>query len=293
MNILITGATGFLGSHLLPMLLDNGHTVIILKRTFSDLRMIKSYLSHIKCYDIDKDALDIVFNNENIDVIIYLATNYGKNPHRNITEILESNINLPSKLLNIGIENGIQGFINTDTDTNLEYSLYSATKKAFGDIAKFFAANYDLKIVNLKLETLYGQNDHNNHFIPLVIERTLNNKNIKTTKGDQKRDFVFVEDVAHAYIATLKNFLNFKKPYTEINIGSGKIISLKKIVATVEILAGKKTKIDWGAIPYSKNEIFDKTTDIKAAKKLLDWIPQTSLEKGLKNTIRWHIEQQK
>jgi len=288
MNILLTGATGFLGSHLLPELIKDGYKVIILKRSFSDVWRIKSYFSQIKRYDIDQIDIEKVFQDNRIDIIIHLATDYGRKNYNNIIEMLESNIKLPSQLLNLGVEYGAKAFINTDTSTGSRYTLYSAMKKAFVEIAKFFSANYEIKFVNVILEYMYGERDDNTKFISFLIESVLKDKEIKATEGEQKRDFIYVKDVVGGYLAVLDNIVNFGENYIELNIGTGQSVSLKDFVKIVEKVAGKRANVQWGAVPYRKNEIFDSRADVSIAQKLLNWQPKTSLEEGLRNTINWY-----
>jgi len=290
MNILFTGATGFLGSHLLPNLIKKYYKVIILKRSFSNIWRIKSYGSQVKSYDIDKTNIEKAFQDNSVDVIIHIATDYGRKNNNNIVEMLEANVKLPSKLMDLGIKYGAKAFINTDTSTNSQYTLYSATKKAFLEIARFFAANYKLKFVNMVLEYMYGERDDNTKFIPFVIESILNGEEINATKGEQKRDFIYVRDVVNAYLKALDNLKSFNKGFVEFNIGTGQSISLRDFVNRVEKIIGKKANIKWGAIPYRKNEIFDSKADIDRAKKLLNWEPKTSLEDGLCNTVNWYKE---
>lgn len=288
MNVLLTGATGFLGSHLLPELIKEGYEVIIFKRSFSDVEHIKSYFSQIKRYDIDKMDIEKVFQDNRIDIIIHLATDYGRKNYNNVIEMLESNIELPSRLLNLGAKYGVKAFVNTDTSTDGRYTLYSAMKKAFVEIAKFFSANYEIKFMNVILEYMYGERDDNSKFISSVIENVLKDKKIKATKGEQKRDFIYVKDVVSAYLAVLDNIVNFNENYMEFNIGTGQSVSLKDFVKIVEKITGKRANVKWGAIVYRKNEIFDSKADISIARRLLNWQPKTSLEEGLRNTINWY-----
>lgn len=288
MSILLTGATGFLGSYLLPELIKEGYTIIIFKRSFSDIWRVKSYFSKIKRYDIDKIDIEKVFQDNRVDIIIHLATDYGRKNYNNILEMLEPNIKLPSQLLSLGVKYDVKAFINTDTSTNSRYTLYSAMKKAFIEIAKFFTANYEIKFVNIILEYVYGEKDDNNKFIPFLVENILKDKEIKATKGEQKRDFIYVKDVVSAYFAVLDNIANFSESYVEFNVGTGESISLKNLVKIVEKISGKRAKIKWGAIPYRKNEIFDSKVDVSTAQRLLKWKSKTSLEEGLRNMINWY-----
>ncbi len=288
MNILLTGATGFLGSHLLPALIKRGYKVIIFKRSFSDLWRIKSYFSQIKRYDVDKVDIEKVFQDNRIDIIIHLATDYGRKNYNNIIEMLEPNIKLPSQLLSLGVKYGVKAFINTDTSTDCRYTLYSAMKKAFIQIAKFFTANYEIKFVNVISEYMYGERDDNTKFVSFLMESVLKDKEIKATGGEQKRDFIYVKDVASAYLAVLDNIVNFNDNYIEFNIGTGHSVSLKDFVKIVEKVGGGRANVQWGAVPFRKNEIFDSRADVSIAQKLLNWQPKTSLEEGLRNTINWY-----
>lgn len=288
MNILLTGATGFLGSHLLPELIKKEHKVIILRRSFSDDWRIKNYISQVKSYEIDKINIEKVFKDNKIDVIIHLATDYGRKNNNDIMKMIEPNIKLPSMLLDLAVKNRVKMFINSDTSFDSKYTLYSATKKAFLEMAKFFISNFDIKFVNMVLEYIYGEKDDVSKFVPFVIYNILKGKEIKATQGEQKRDFIYVKDVTNAYIAVLDSVKNFKENYIEFNIGTGKSISLRDFIKVVEKITEKKAKIKWGALPYRKCEVFDSKDDISNAKKILGWKPKTSLEDGLEKTIEWY-----
>ncbi len=90
MTILLTGATGFLGSHLLHRLLKLNYDVVILKRSTSNTWRIESVLSKIKCYDIDKVAIEKPFEEQKIDAVIHTVTNYGRN-NSSVSTIVDTN----------------------------------------------------------------------------------------------------------------------------------------------------------------------------------------------------------
>lgn len=291
MNILLTGATGFLGSHLLPELIKNSYEIIVLKHSFSSVWRIKSCLCQLKSYDIDKTDIEKAFLANKIDVIIHMATDYGKKNNNNIMEMLEPNIRLPSRLLDLGMRYEVKAFINTDTSTNSLYTLYSATKKAFVEIGRFFAANCEMKFVNMVLEYVYGEGDDKTKFIPFVIESILKGIEIKATEGEQKRDFIYVKDIVCAYLKVLDKLGTFNKSFLEFNVGTGQSVSLKDFINKIGEIAGKKANAKWGVSPYRRNEIFDLKADISLARKLLSWKPKTPLEEGLSNTVNWYKEQ--
>ena len=289
--VLVTGATGFLGSRLLLNLVKKGYNVIVLKRSFSNTWRIKDALSQTKSYDIDKIDIERVFNENEIEGIIHLATDYGrKNSNDVIHQMFKANIDLPTELLALGTKYGTNFFINTHTYADNKYNLYSATKSAFMEIARFFIANYQVKFINMRLEYMYGERDDDTKFIPFVIKSILEGKEIRATKGEQKRDFIHVQDVVDAYLKVLDNLENFNEEFTEFEIGTGKSISLKDFVSKIEEEIGKRANINWGAVPYRKNEIFDSKARIEKAKKYLRWDPKYDIYSGLKKTIDWYKE---
>lgn len=287
-KILITGATGFLGSHLLPTLIEKGYDVIILKRSFSNTWRIQNVLSQIKSYDIDKTDMKKIFDENEIGGIIHLATDYGKKKDNNIIQMFKANIELPAQLLNSCTKYRIKFFINTHTFANNKYSLYSATKSAFTEIARYFAANYQVKFINMRLEYMYGEKDDYTKFVPFTIKNILGGKEIKATKGEQKRDFIYVKDVVNAYIKVLSSLEKFIYEFIEFEIGTGNSISLRDFVSEIEEEVNKKANIKWGKISYSKNEIFDSKADTRKAKQYLGWFPKHDISSGLKKTIGWY-----
>lgn len=287
-KILLTGATGFLGSHLLPALIEKGYDIIVLKRSFSNTWRIQNVLSQTKSYDIDKLDIVKIFNENKIGCIIHLATDTGRKNNNDIRQIFKANIELPTQLLDLGCKHGVVFYINTHTFWNSKYSLYSAMKNSFIEIAKYFTANFRIKFINMKLEHVYGEKDEYSKFIPFVIKNILECKEIRTTNGEQKRDFIYVQDVVDAYLKVLNNLENLGGGFIEFEIGTGKSVSIKYFVSRIEKSISKRTKIKWGEIPYIKNEIFDCKADIKKAKQDLGWFPKHDINSGLKKTTDWY-----
>ncbi len=284
----MTGATGFFGSHLLPTLIKKGYDIIILKRSFSNTWRIQNVISQIKNYDIDKVDIKKIFDENEIGGIIHLATDYGRKNNNDIIQMSKANIELPTQLLDLGCKYRVVFFINTHTFSNSKYMLNSAMKNSFIEIAKYFTANFKVKFINMKLEHMYGEKDESSKFVPFLIKNILEDKEIKTTNGEQKRDFIYVQDVVDAYLKVLDSLENLDEEFTEFEIGTGNSISLRDCVSKMEEEINEKANIKWGAISYKKNETFDSKADIRKAKQYLGWSPKYDIKSGLKKTINWY-----
>lgn len=292
--ILLTGATGFLGAHLLPALLGEGYQVIVLKRRHSDVSRIAEYRKKITFYDVDgKRTLEQILDRHIIIGIIHLATDYGKRNNNDILQMCRANIEFATQLLNWAAKNKCQFFVNTHTYAHSGYTLYSAMKNAFLEIIQYYACNSSLKIINMRLEYVYGPKDDTTKLISAIIESLLNGKKIKSSPGKQKRDFIFVEDVVAAYLKVLNCMPRLSKGLTEFGIGTGKSLTLKSFVQKIERLVGVSGTIEWGAVSYRLNEIFDSRADTRLARRKLGWQPTQDDQQALMKTIVWHKEQNK
>jgi len=289
-TVLITGATGFLGSHLARKFVNEGYEVVILKRSFSDMQRIADITDKVVSYDIDKIDIAAPFKKHRITSVIHAATTYGKNQEEK-SEIVDINLYFPLRLLEASIRNRVDVFINTDTffDPGYKYlQAYSLSKSQFVEWLKI--ADSKIKIFNMKLEHIYGEMDSPLKFIPaIVIQLVERSKEIKMRKGDRKRDFIYVSDVIDAYAAVVAKRVKFKQGFHEYGVGTGRSVSIKDVVRLVKELTGnKKTFLNLEALPLEKSEMADSAADTRSIRKELGWRPKVSLPKGLQRVIAWH-----
>ncbi|WP_022854419.1 NAD-dependent epimerase/dehydratase family protein [Thermodesulfatator atlanticus] len=291
-TILLTGATGFLGSHLAERFVHEGYKVIILKRSFSDIWRIQHIINKLICYDIDKISLVKPFEEYEIDVVIHTATKYGRKGE-SVREIVEANLYFPLQLLEISISFNTGTFLNTDTILCKYLNYYSLSKKQFVEWLKIFSEK--IRVINLKLEHIYGEKDDTTKFIPWIINQLLKNvEEIKLTEGKQKRDFVYVQDVVEAYYMVLIHIDNLEKRFYEYEIGSGNSMQIRTLVELIKKLTGNnKTFLHFGALPYRENEIMESRANLEMIKRDIGWFPKVSLEEGLLRTIRWYKNREK
>jgi len=298
-TILLTGATGFLGSHLLEALLAEKYKVIILKRSSSDTWRIQHLLEQVKSYDVDTQDLELAFLEQRIDYIIHLATFYRKVDDGSvIKDMFESNVTFPVQLLELSIQYSVKGFINTGTffeyncsklpvDEYAEiqpFNLYAKTKLAFEGVLKTYSN--ELNISTLRLFSPYGEKD-NNKLIPMIISKALANEKIELSDGLQKLDFIYEKDIVDAYLCTIRTMEKKQgNGYSIYNIGSGISISIREIVSIIEQQLKKPLNKAWGDL--SKVDMPIAFADISKAIDHLGWSPQHSIQDGLAKTIAYY-----
>jgi len=290
-TVLITGATGFLGSHLVKALLNDNYKIVILKRSFSKTKRIDDVLSQCYVYNIDQCELSKPFEDlGKIDAVIHTATCYGRN-NETTAAIVEANVVFPLKLLEASSLYRTDIFFNTDTCFNkdsVSYSYlnaYTTSKKHFLDWGKQFAQKQSIKFVDLKLEHIFGAGDDDSKFVTYIIKGCLNSvEKLKLTAGEQKRDFIHVDDVVSIYRLLLGKLQKEPSFYQEYPIGSGKAISIKEFVEIIHRITQSKTTLEFGALPYREGEIMFSEANINRLKTLGFQYTESLIDK-LKKTI--------
>lgn len=287
--ILLTGGTGYLGSNLLKQILSEGYEVIVLKRSFSNTFRIAEYLDQVTTYDIDTIDTKQIFEEHTLDIILHCATDYGRKG-RDPIHTLEANLMLPLSLLELGREYGVSCFINTDTILDKRISNYSLSKRQFKDWLMSY--KNDMVCVNIALEHFYGPGDDKTKFVSHMLQSLITAvPSIELTKGEQKRDFVYIDDVVQAFMTVLQHRDTFKKELYYFEIGSNKAVTIRKFVEMMkEYLQNTSTELQFGALPYREHEVMECVADTANIANL-GWECCTSLEEGLQKTIQFELEQ--
>ena len=284
-TILITGINGFLGSHLAKCLSDNNQIIGLEYSTENLFRLKKD---EFKVYSSELDNLKTIFEENNIDFVVHTATTY-RVFNNSIESMLKTNVLLPIKLYELANHFGAEAFLNTDSffnDPNSNYSYlgdYTLTKRCCVDFLK--SIQNQTKIINMKLFHMYGPSDSPDKFVSFIMNELKSNKPlIKLTKGDQMRDFIFVEDVVNAFKLIINSTESLEEKFTEFEIGTGKSVSIKDFVCLTSKLLGSKSKLDFGALKHRGGEIMFSQAKNDSILSL-GWKINYDLEKGINQII--------
>lgn len=299
-TVLLTGATGFIGSHLTKALLNQGFRVVALKQVDSDTRRLNTCLEQVQLVNYSADSLEEVFAELPVDIVVHLATHYLKQDDElQKKQMFASNVEFPERLIDVAEKYGVKGFINTGTffeydcktqpvdetcNTN-PFNFYAQTKLQCEEVIKSFS---DRMLINtFRLFSPYGEAD-NPKLVPFIIQKNLNSEEFELSEGLQKIDLIYVKDIVSAYIKSIRRMveLPYSSEYEVFNLGSGRPLSIRDVVSIVEQTTGIKCKNTWGA--PAVNEIPVAYANIEKAKKILDWQPEYTIFEGIANTVNYY-----
>jgi len=262
MNILVTGATGFIGSNLTREL-GKKHNLYILGQFEGDTEKIN--LPVIIMSDNIEKLADFIKSNE-IEGIIHLASLYlTVHTSKQVKDLVLSNVYLGTAVLEAASKACcVKWFINTGSvwqNFNAhgnEYNpvnLYAATKQAFVDIAKYYIDVFGLRFCTLKLCDTYGTNDTRRKIFKLFKDFSESGEVLKMSPGDQLIDLLYISDVVNGFchlIKLLDSDIELKDEYV---LSSGRLIPLKDLASIFVEVSGRTLNIEWGGLPYRDREV--------------------------------------
>jgi UDP-glucuronate 4-epimerase len=310
-QILVTGAAGFIGSHVSRRLLENGKSVITVDNIndYYDIRLKYHRLDELKqfpnfiFYKVDIEnmpALSEVFSKHKIAAIINLAARAGvrysiKNPHVYLSTNAHGTLNLLELMREHEITKMILASSSSlyagqkmpfteDLPVNTPVSPYAVTKKAAEMLAYSYHNLFGLDISILRYFTVYGPAGRPDmsyfRFIKWIDE---DSELILYGDGEQRRDFTYVDDIVDGTIKALKPV-----GYEIINLGNNHPHNMLEMISMIEKGLNKKARIKH--VSAQKADVTATWADINKAKHLLDWEPRVSLEEGIEKTIHWYFE---
>ncbi len=265
MRILVTGATGFVGQHLLPYLQEHGHEMHALVRLSTQKE--KVYTNNIYTFDDDIDRLAQYLKENKVDGVIHLASLYiTEHKPEQIKDIIRSNIYLGTAVLEAAVSGGVKWFLNTGTiwqnynaepysDQYCPVNLYAASKQAFIDMAKYYIETSGIRFCTLKLCDTYGPNDTRRKIFALFEQIAQTGECLKMSPGEQKLDIVHIDKVVHNFKTLAERLYNGDRLREEYVVSSGQQITLKEVARQYEASHRVRLNIEWGGRPYREKEV--------------------------------------
>jgi len=291
-NLLIIGGTGFLGYHFAKKLSKNSFNITIVSLTKpKKIRHLKK-IKYVQC-DVSKKK-DV--NKKIKKNFKYIFNFSGHVDHKNKKKTMLSHYvgtqNLSNHFKNkkielfvqigSGLEYGKNKSPQVEKEKSIPISNYAKSKYFASQHLLIMYKKYDFPVVIVKAYQVYGPQQDNNRLIPFVISKCLEGDIFPCSSGNQYRDFLYVNDFVNFLKKVLQNEKICKGHI--FNLGVGKSYKIKKIISFIQKKIGKGNP-KFGLIKLREEESQNVFPNIKKAKKILNWEPTTSLEKGLSATI--------
>lgn len=308
-KVLVTGAGGFIGSHLIERLVDLGAEVKgflrynsrndwglleILPRHMLDSLQIVS--GDLKDYDAVLGAakdVDVIFH---LGSLISIPYSYNR-PRDTIENNISSTLNVLTAARDLGVEKivhtsssevyGTALYVPIDEKHPLQgQSPYSASKIGADKIAESFYCAFDLPVATIRPFNTYGPRQSTRAIIPTIITQAIQQETIKLGSLFPTRDYTYVKDTVNGFIKVAESDRSIGEV---INIGSNFEVSMGDLAGKISSLLDKKIDIiqDSSRVRPQKSEVQRLWCDNAKARRLLNWGPQVSLDEGLQETIEW------
>jgi nucleoside-diphosphate-sugar epimerase len=260
LKVLVTGATGFIGSHLVFSLLENNYTIAILKREKSKLKTLAPIRDKIRiCISDTYNSIFSSIKDFKPDIVIHAASLIIYKPEREeIIDIIDSNIKFGTLVLEAMTKNRVKYFLNIGTRWqhigNKRYcpaNLYAATKEAFKDILIWYESK-GIKHKTIELCDTFGNEDTRKKILNLLITSCRSKTKIDLTFGEQILDMSYIGDICRFILSHITYDLFFDNKTISL---SGTKIKLRDLGVMIEKMFKTHGLFKWGVKPYRENEV--------------------------------------
>jgi NAD dependent epimerase/dehydratase len=312
-NVIVTGAGGFIGSHLTEELVCRGANVkaFVHYNSRNDWGLLelleKNVLDEVEVVRGDiTDSFFVKTATKDADIIFHLAALIGI-PYSYIAPESYVNVNIKGTLnvLHAGLDNEVDKIVHTSTSETYgtaDYvpideahpmkgqSPYSASKIGADKMAESYYRSFDLPVAIIRPFNTFGPRQSARAIIPTIISQALTKDEVHVGSLSPIRDLTFVKDVVNGFIEI---GTSEKSAGEVINIGTGSSVTIGELLQRILRILGKEDICvveDMDRVRPDKSEVMELICDNSKAKRLLDWSPQYTLDEGLAETIKWMRE---
>ncbi|MGH7021907.1 MAG: NAD-dependent epimerase/dehydratase family protein [Brevundimonas sp.] len=307
-SVLVTGATGFLGSHLVRRLLAQGQAVHVLARPDSDFRRLRDDRDRLTVWT--GDVTDFASVREACrgarpEAIFHLAGDTSlrafSGDWASVERAAEVGINGLLNLLRAASEAalGLRCVVRTggleeygagpspfvETQREAPCSPYSFAQVACAHLSQMMQPHLAFAVVTLRPTLIYGPDQSSEFLIPSLIRSLLRGRRFTLTEGRQRRDLLHVDDFVSAALAAAQGK---DLRGAVLNIANGEGHAIRDVAMRIAGMLDATDRLDIGGAPERASEIFDLVGDATLARERIGWRPEVSLEDGLARTIAWH-----
>lgn len=300
-KVLITGITGFLGSHIAENLIASNIAVIGLKRRNSDIWRCKGFEDAVHWVDIDEEGLyekelssmdfDTVIHGAWIGVEPDLRNNWGEQS-KNISFLLSlleiSKKAGASKFIFLGSQaeyGSFNGKINEDYPANA-VNAYAGVKLACLELVKTFCLTNHMNWIWLRLFSFFGEKENSNWLIPSLIRSMKVGNQMDFTKGEQKYAYLYVKDFA----AIMNNVVTSSPQSGIYNVSSSEARTIKSLIEEIRDYVNPNFVLNFGALPYRENQSMHMEGDSEKLFSQIGKINSTDFRKALVTTLEYYIK---
>ncbi|MDA1091320.1 MAG: NAD(P)-dependent oxidoreductase [Proteobacteria bacterium] len=287
MAVLITGASGYIGHHLTKRLVEDGITVTTVLRPSSQTDRLCGLGDGVRIYvdDGTSDGLAAAFDSGLIETVFHLAAHRPGGGDEDRDATLEANINFSTRLWHAARQNNCKAFVNTGsywqfnaTGNPVPNSFYAETKQTFQDFLDSRSSDGGPATASLILFDVYGPGDWRGG-LTAAFGRAAQGEPVDMSGGKQVLNMVHVSDVVDGFLnaATLLKRGDIGPAHRAYFLGSEHPAALKDIAAVFEAACGRPLALNWGALDYRPNQIFQ---PCPADPMLPEWKPARSLSAG-------------
>lgn len=312
MNVLVTGADGFIGSHVAKALIEKGAEVTTIVRDIKktnniDILNLRNEINIVHGNLINFEYCERTLNEYDIEFCFHIAAQtIVRRANRSPLSTFESNIKGTWNILEAcRLSKNINGLIIASSDkaygqqkklpytedsTLNGYFPYDASKVCAEILGRCYFMSYSLPLAITRNANTYGPADMNlSRIIPDVITKLIKNEMpIIRSDGTPERDYMYIKDAVNAYLTLAENLHKKEVLGESFNFGTNKPISVLKLYKKIIKLMSKK--VEPKILGEAKNEIDKQYLDSSKAKKILNWGPKYDLDFGLRETIDWYKE---